>query len=1217
MKKRELLKYLLAFLTVIFLLLALLSDYLASKSDNLGHTANQIQLVLKSKKELLLHDMEELQNRLTQTVSKRQRYKNISDFEEDLEKDGFALFAIKRNSLIFWSDKSFILPSLLQLSKMPTPVCKFNNGWYYLKKKRLGDIFFLGFILIKKEYPYSNKFLKNGFAPDYHISDNYNITTNRIVGEPIYDENQQYLFSIYRNDMDFSTYQTVNNSGIYYGVFFVLFLLLCSMMIRGIKSQKKGVIALLIWVIILISVRYVMLYWDIPSSFSQLEIFSPILFASSTILPSLGDFLINAFCIYLFVATLSKCCSQYFISSSISTRKRHFIFVGYNIAYWALFLLFADWLQRLVNDSSFRLQLFVFQENGFYVLVGFLIVVLLIYALGEIAFLIERTLLRNVKVYHYILASVLLAIIPVLYGYSVLHHTFLFMIAPLLVLILILFFKNKRNSNNKHSLHMLLMLLIAVITTYHINYLSNKKEEQERLVATMNLSSEYDPTSENLLVEMQKKIDQDALLKQLCSMAQKNEKEIINYLKAKYFTGYWEQFSQQFTICYASDDLQIRPDNSTQNCYLFFNEMLVQWGENIPNTNFYTLNEFDGIISYLGILTFNDEVDRRVRVFIRLDSKIGYEGAGYPDLLIDGKTSMQDKNYNYSFAKYRSGTLIASSGEFNYYSNSDIFGENPQTTINRVLDGYNHTLYRFENNLVVMSTPNQSWYVQLITIPYIFVLLYLVGFVVWLLSSYSWQFKLHLSFKDRIQYAIVGLLMLFFFVLVSGTVYYTIKQSNDENHSVLHDKLRLIKEEVENINLKNVPLLTNYLRRLSAIIYADIHVYDSSGRLITSSRMEIFNKQLQSPLMSFSAFSELLGKNKTSFIHQEKIGNLSYLSAYESILDANNQIIGYVNLPYFLKSEELKRKMFNLILAGINLHLLIILLAIILSVFLSNKLTRPLRLIQKRLKETRIGAYGEKVDYVNDDEIGELVTAYNEMQAELQKSAEKLALSERESAWREMARQIAHEIKNPLTPMKLSIQFLQRRFAEQSPDREEQLQKVSTTLIEQINTLSAIATAFSSFAKMPPANNQEQNLIAILEHVLTLFQSNVTNISLHLNGVEDASVYVDKERFIRVFVNLINNAIQAIPSTQLGEINITLKEKDTAYIVTVADNGMGITEAIKEKLFYPNFTTKSGGMGLGLAITKKIVENANGKIWVESEVGHGATFFVELPKFVI
>ncbi|PID89116.1 MAG: sensor histidine kinase, partial [Bacteroidia bacterium] len=375
------------------------------------------------------------------------------------------------------------------------------------------------------------------------------------------------------------------------------------------------------------------------------------------------------------------------------------------------------------------------------------------------------------------------------------------------------------------------------------------------------------------------------------------------------------------------------------------------------------------------------------------------------------------------------------------------------------------------------SIPNQPWYNQLITIPYIFVLLYLVGFVVWFLRKFPWKFKFQISFKYRIQYAIVGLLMLFFLILVSGTIYYTVKQSNTENHRLLQDKLKLIKQEINGINLNNVPLLTNYLRRLSSIIYADINIYNPSGNLITSSRMEIFNKRLQSPKMSFSAYVELLGEHKTSCIHLEEIGNLSYLSAYESILDENNKVVGYINLPYFLKSEELKHKMFNLILAGINLHLLIILLAIILSVFLANKLTRPLRTIQNRLKTTRIGTYGEAIEYKKHDEIGDLVKAYNEMQAELKKSADKLALSERESAWHEMARQIAHEIKNPLTPMKLSIQFLQRRFSEHSADREEQFQKVSNTLIEQINALSAIATAFSSFAKMPPANNQQQDLV--------------------------------------------------------------------------------------------------------------------------------------------
>lgn len=367
--------------------------------------------------------------------------------------------------------------------------------------------------------------------------------------------------------------------------------------------------------------------------------------------------------------------------------------------------------------------------------------------------------------------------------------------------------------------------------------------------------------------------------------------------------------------------------------------------------------------------------------------------------------------------------------------------------------------------------------------------------------------------------------------------------------------------------------------------------------------------------MNFTAFYQLFFKERTHFIHNEEIGEMKYLSAYETLIDENNKTIAYLNLPYFLRSQELQKEMFNLILAGVNLHVLMILLAIILSVIISNKITYPLRLIQNKLKATRFGTHSEQIEYSKSDEIGSLVKEYNQMLLELEESANRLARSERESAWREMARQIAHEIKNPLTPMKLSIQFLQKRFEEQSENREEHFNRVSKTLIEQINALSSIATAFSNFAQMPLAKNERLNMVEILNHVISLFKNDDFNLRLELNGIEQAEVFVDREQFVRVFVNLINNAIQSVPDNRKVEVNLVLEKTERNYQIKVIDNGIGINQEVMEKLFSPNFTTKSGGMGLGLAIVKRIIENANGRIWVESKVESGSCFFIQIPKY--
>jgi two-component system nitrogen regulation sensor histidine kinase NtrY len=255
---------------------------------------------------------------------------------------------------------------------------------------------------------------------------------------------------------------------------------------------------------------------------------------------------------------------------------------------------------------------------------------------------------------------------------------------------------------------------------------------------------------------------------------------------------------------------------------------------------------------------------------------------------------------------------------------------------------------------------------------------------------------------------------------------------------------------------------------------------------------------------------------------------------------------------------------------------------------------------------------------MRSDEIGELVKEYNKKVAELQKNAEALAKSERESAWREMAKQVAHEIKNPLTPMKLSIQHLSRSVKLADEESELKLQRVTKSLIEQIDALTKIANEFSNFAKMPKAKEIELDLSEVLKNTVSVFaEYDEHTLDLNIDPMETPIIWADKDLLLRVFNNLIKNAIQSIAPGVDGKIDITLTETKTNYLVSIKDNGVGIQESERDRIFVPYFTTKSKGTGLGLAMSKQIVEGMNGEIWFESEVGVGTTFFLSFPKMVV
>lgn len=283
------------------------------------------------------------------------------------------------------------------------------------------------------------------------------------------------------------------------------------------------------------------------------------------------------------------------------------------------------------------------------------------------------------------------------------------------------------------------------------------------------------------------------------------------------------------------------------------------------------------------------------------------------------------------------------------------------------------------------------------------------------------------------------------------------------------------------------------------------------------------------------------------------------------------------------------------------------------ALLLSNLLTKPLRIIRQQISNIKFGSRNESIAWKGDDEIGQLVKEYNNMLLKLEKNSELLAQSERESAWREMAKQVAHEIKNPLTPMKLNIQHLQRIALSNPDDMAERVNKVSEVLIEQIDTLSHIATEFSNFAKLPKTNPELINVNEVLKNVAHLFKQN-TESEIKLYITQSQFIIADREQCLRIFTNLLKNAEQAIPADRQGKIEIITFSNENEVIIKIRDNGCGIPDELKSRMFTPNFTTKTNGTGLGLAMVKNYISSFGGTISFETVVNENTTFTISLPK---
>jgi nitrogen fixation/metabolism regulation signal transduction histidine kinase len=481
--------------------------------------------------------------------------------------------------------------------------------------------------------------------------------------------------------------------------------------------------------------------------------------------------------------------------------------------------------------------------------------------------------------------------------------------------------------------------------------------------------------------------------------------------------------------------------------------------------------------------------------------------------------------------------------------------------------------------------------------------------------------KLRTSLGIRIYVSMI-VLVVFSLLATGGATFYYFKGQNErmhlerlqrQEHSIMLSlNYYIIENNIQSVNAK----LENKINELSDIHNLDLNVFNNNGQLIGSTNLNIFESE-DRPLQLPASVIQNLNTSDDRIVLTEEVKGQEYLSTYFYLVTSDNRNLAIVNLPYLKSERRSEQDLLSFLFTLAQVYIVLFIIAAVAAYFLSNYITNTLATIRKKLQAFSMDSTNEKLEWNSNDEIGALVQTYNLMVDELHRSAEKLAKSERESAWKEMAKQVAHEIKNPLTPMRLSIQHLQRTLKDRPEEADVILKRFSNTMIEQIDTLSRIATEFSNFAKMPRATMAELNLREILSSVKELYepkQSNALRIEFIDEVHTDPTIWADKEQMLRVFGNLVKNAIQAIPEDKNGLVELLLTEEDNRWLVAVKDNGNGIPEEMLDKIFTPSFTTKSSGMGLGLAMVKSILSEANAQIHFETEERKGTSFYISFPK---
>ncbi|MEL1246383.1 HAMP domain-containing sensor histidine kinase [Flavobacterium sp. DGU11] len=476
------------------------------------------------------------------------------------------------------------------------------------------------------------------------------------------------------------------------------------------------------------------------------------------------------------------------------------------------------------------------------------------------------------------------------------------------------------------------------------------------------------------------------------------------------------------------------------------------------------------------------------------------------------------------------------------------------------------------------------------------------------------------SLRTRIFMSMILITLFASFLIAIVAVYQFKKEARDYNEDRLERKEAAIKAHMNYVlstttypmTAENLPLIfRERIHELSNIHGMEINIYDLNGHLLKSSKaafsVDTINSNIPPKILKV-----LRSIAEKRFVDQKVNDGKKSRSSYSYIKDNKFKPLGILNLPYIEDDGYYDKETNNFLMRFVQVYSFMLLLSVIIAYFLSSYITRSIKEISERIKETRLNEVNEKIDMGDSpQEISLLVDAYNNLIEDLDESAIKLAQSEREQAWREMAKQVAHEIKNPLTPMRLTVQSFQRKFDPADPNIKQKLDEYSKTLIQQIDTMSSVASAFSSFASMPAQQNETLNVVKIVQLALEIFNENY--ITFH-SDEPYIITRMDRTQLIRIITNLVKNATQAFDENQHSPtVDVRVYREGDKAMIMVKDNGKGITIENKNRIFEPKFTTKTSGMGLGLGIIKNIVENYHGTITFESEPGQGTAFLVTLP----
>ncbi len=1151
---------------------------------------------------------------------------------QDLEKTRWSSlagshFLMEGTTVLAWSQNEFLPDTRLLQDSIRIRLHQNSAGDFLVRKYPIDSSHFLLTVLpLYKKYPILNKYL----SPQWNKSVFTNFT-GRILrpDAPGGTEITLYGTPIFKV-VSTENSPRQNSASLLLGIVSLLTLIVgLVILLTSSHKQKRYQFVFLVATVAFVVVRILMVQLNFPGRWYISKIFSPQEFASSTYNASLGDLFLNS------LGILCLCTYAFLTYSKWPLIERLLKTTG--LFRWALsglmllvtifsFLFPFLFIETLFHNSAISLditQTLSFDTLRILTLLSVVIGTISAFLFTHIFFQLSKSLSSAFWQYAIALTGAILIFVAYFVFES---RDYWITVGVVIPYLLILYFTNLSSSLGRIS-YVTFLYLFLTISAFGVQAAFSVRRfvEEERVESKFKFATSYligrDVFAEYLLNESIKRIAADAFVQSRFASPFLGKSPVRQKVKQVHLNSYFDRYDVQIHLVNA---LKEPYDEQTTGSFTQLEETLA------------TEENATGYKGIYYIRSMGVQTGKRYFTIIpitRFDQTIGYIALDlslkriipqnvYPELLVDNRFNEYFENRDKSFAFISENRILSSFGNFNYEHEFDFsMLEDPEFYSKGVRkQGFIHAGIEDESGKVaiVTSLVYPAFFI-LTNFSFFFVLgIFALGFGLAVYGLITWMKGDRINYAARIQLYIYLAFAVPLVIVTVTTLNRVSKSAEAQLNQDFQNKSRLLGENF-------IPVLASYnqdpenlrtelegqLANVAKFANMDVTLYDPTGKILVTSQPVIMESQLTSGIMNRFAWERIFEAGDNTLILNEKIGSLRFNNSYVGLKSPDSgSLIGVLSVPFFESALSLEVTQINVLANILTVFTIIFILFSLLSFFVVDALTFPLRFITKTLSRTTLTGTNKPLEWKSNDEIGLMVTEYNRMVENLEQSKVELARSQKESAWREIAKQVAHEIKNPLTPMKLTLQQMEHAILRGEQDKSKTDQSIKT-LLTQVDILNEIASSFSAFARMPAPILQKIELVGLVRKCVDLHASDEAGTVSFQDTGSPLYVMGDDQLLNRIFSNIILNALQAREDKKI-HVKISLQQELQHVVIGFHDNGKGIDQELKEKIFSPYFSTKKSGSGLGLAIAKQGIEQSGGEIWFESEPGKGATFYIRL-----